>query len=341
MFKRIVLISLFVLPLYSQVCDVTGDGYLNVSDIVELVYIIIENPAPEASFIADPMYGEPPLNVSFTNTSYIGSGVSLLYEWDFDDGSPIASEENPNHTFIDVGVYNVCLTVTTDVGMDAFCDVIAASSGVAVDIDGNIYDTITIGNQEWMAENLKVTHYRNGDEIPNITNNSEWGSLSAGAYGVYDNDPANADTYGNLYNWYAVDDARGVCPEGWHVPTDEEWMELEMTLGMSYEEAHSYGYRGTDQGSQLAGNAGLWNNGGLENNGEFGTSGFMALPGGYRNSSYGTYYYMGIYDSFWSSTAYNSHDAWYRGLYYNHSEVRRQDSSKHYGFSVRCVRPVE
>ncbi|NOZ08942.1 MAG: PEGA domain-containing protein, partial [FCB group bacterium] len=155
-------------------------------------------------------------------------------------------------------------------------------TGECIDIDGNSYKTITIGKQEWMAENLKVTHYRNGDPIPTGFSNSEWANLSTGACAVYNNYPSNAGTYGNLYNRYAVDDDRGVCPDGWHVPTDTEWMELEMTLGMTYEEAHNTGWRGTNEGSQLAGNAELCTDGDLVNNEEFGSSGFTAHPGGYR-----------------------------------------------------------
>ena len=208
-----------------------------------------------------------------------------------------------------------------------------------IDFDGNIYNTVVIGDQEWMAENLKTTHYRNGDPIPTGFTNSEWTDLDdteTGAYAVYDNDPSNADTYGNLYNWYAVDDDRDVCPEGWHVPTDEEWMELEMTLGMSYEDAHDTGYRGTDQGSQLAGNADLWNSGNLVNNVEFGASDFLALPGGCRYYD-GNFNYLGSIGYFWSSTADESSTAWYRFLQYSYSEVYRTAYYQRGGFSVRCL----
>jgi uncharacterized protein (TIGR02145 family) len=109
-----------------------------------------------------------------------------------------------------------------------------------------------------MAENLKVTHYSDGSEIPNSTNNGDWSGLSTGAYGDYDNNPTNSETYGRLYNWFAVDDERGLCMEGWHVPSDVEFMELEMFLGMSEEEANSFEIRGTDEGSKLAGNSDLW-----------------------------------------------------------------------------------
>ena len=209
--------------------------------------------------------------------------------------------------------------------------------GTVTDIDGNEYQTVPIGSQLWMAENLKVTHYRNGDEIPNITSNSTWENTYTGAYCVYNNTPANADTYGNLYNWYAVDDSRDIAPEGWHVPTDEEIMEMEMALGMSQSQANSGGWRGTNEGSKLAGGYDLWANGNLRNNYEFGTSGFSFLPGGYR-SGYGTFDAVGGYGGLWSSAESSSTGALYRGLYYDYTTVGRYGYDKRYGFSVRCVR---
>ncbi len=135
------------------------------------------------------------------------------------------------------------------------------------DIDGNVYQTIQIGNQVWMAENLKVTHYRDGTSIQYVQNEltepDVWETLTTGAYCYYDDSQSNQTTYGNLYNWYAVADSRNIAPEGWHVPTDAEWKELEMALGMSQSEADDAGYRGTNEGSKLAGNAGLWTDGEL------------------------------------------------------------------------------
>jgi len=205
------------------------------------------------------------------------------------------------------------------------------------DIDGNVYQTIQIGNQEWMAENLKVSHYRNGDAIPTGHSNSEWENLSTGAYAVYNGNESNADTYGYLYNWFAVDDSRNIAPEGWHVPTDDEWKELEMHLGMSQSEADDTGCNGTNEGSKLAGNADLWNSGALENNSEFGSSGFTALPGGYRDLD-GNYYGMGYLGYFWSSTELSSCSAWSRTLGYSGSDVSRYVYGKRVGFSVRCIR---
>jgi hypothetical protein len=117
--------------------------------------------------------------------------------------------------------------------------------GTVTDIDGNEYKTIKIGDQNWMAENLKTTHYNDGSDIPTGYSNSEWTQLQTGAYAVYDDDASNADIYGNLYNWYVVDDSRGLCMDGWHVPSDEEFKELEMVLGLSEEEADNEGWRGT------------------------------------------------------------------------------------------------
>ena len=205
------------------------------------------------------------------------------------------------------------------------------------DIDGNVFKTVTIGNQVWMAENLKVTHYRNGDPIPNVTHNKKWAKLNTGAYGVYDNKPSNADTYGNLYNWYAVNDPRGLAPEGWHVPTDEEIKELEKYLGMSEKELYITGHRGTNQGSKLAGGDKLWRNYKLEDDSSFDASGFSLLPGGERIYSEGATFGMYHSVSFWSSTESNASSAWYRRLGCNSTQVGRHDAGKYCGFSVRCL----
>lgn len=213
-------------------------------------------------------------------------------------------------------------------------------SGTVIDIDGNVYQTIIIGNQEWMMENLKVTHYKNGDPIPTGYSHSEWADLSTGAFCIYDDNPSNLETYGALYNWYAVDDPRGIAPAGCHIPTDAEIMELEMYLGMSESEANSMGLRGTNEGSKLAGRADLWFNGELVNNAEFGTSGFCALPGGLHHTN-GYSYYMGLTGYFWSSTEYIDNNfvrVWIRSLYCEYSEVSRFYEVKKCGLSVRCIK---
>ena len=122
-------------------------------------------------------------------------------------------------------------------------------AGTVYDVDGNAYQTVQIGEQIWMAENLKTTHYKNGDAIQTGYDGIAWDGLTTGAYAVYNDDESNAAIYGYLYNWYAVDDSREVCPDGWHVPTDDEYKELEIYLGMSELEANSLDwlFRGTNE----------------------------------------------------------------------------------------------
>jgi uncharacterized protein (TIGR02145 family) len=210
-------------------------------------------------------------------------------------------------------------------------------TGTVTDIDGNLYQTVKIGNQWWMAENLKVTHYRNGDVIPNVTDDTEWSNLTTGAYCEYDSNNSNIETYGCLYNWYAIDDNRNIAPAGWHIPTDQEWKELEIYMGISQSVADSEGLRGANEASKLAGNANLWLPGNLTNDAEFGTSSFNALPGGLCLFN-GFCGHMRRTGSFWSSTEYDSNNAWCRTISYNCSEIERYYYSRQDGFSVRCIR---
>jgi len=210
---------------------------------------------------------------------------------------------------------------------------IIADDLMLVDIDGNVYQTIQIGDQLWMAENLKVTKYRDGSVIPNITNNGDWGGLSSGAYGDYDNNPTNSDTYGRLYNWYTVDDSRGVCPDGWHVPSGDEYTILTDYVGGEEVAGGKMKSTGTIEDGD-----GLWNYYSDEITEEAtNESGFTGLPAGYRLSSNGTYYHMGNYGFFWSSSEGSSYYAWNRLLYYDFSDVARYNYYKLYGFSVRCL----
>jgi len=205
---------------------------------------------------------------------------------------------------------------------------------IVTDIDGNVYPVVKIGDQCWMMENLKVTHYRNGDPIPNVTDDNEW-SDSTDAYCNPENDEGNVATYGRLYNWYAVDDSRNIAPEGWHVPSDEEWKQLEMYLGMSQAEADADMWRGTDEGGKLKESGTThWVS---PNTGATNESGFTALPGGFRNL-YGTFSNVGNSAHFWSSTEAGSYHALFRFLDHNRSQVGRGGSYKLNGYSVRCVR---
>lgn len=232
--------------------------------------------------------------------------------------------------------YYVRAYATTSKGTGYGSTMAFTTQEAVTDIDGNVYNTVIIGTQEWMAENLKVTHYRNGDAIQNVTDATEWSNLTTGAYCNYDNDANNAITYGSLYNWYAVNDSRNIAPEGWHVPSDAEWKTLEMYLGMSQSDADAEGWRGTDEGGKMKETGTTrWNS---PNTGATNESGFSALPGGYRRI-YGTYLSMSYYAKFWSSTEFYSYGAWSRHLHYDYSGVYRCDFDYgENGFSVRCVR---
>tara|TARA_R110000737_G_scaffold352539_2_gene398963 strand:- start:1028 stop:1801 length:774 start_codon:yes stop_codon:yes gene_type:complete len=193
--------------------------------------------------------------------------------------------------------------------------------------------TITIGSQTWMANNLDVGTMINGTTT--MTNNNILEKY------CYNDDPANCTTYGALYQWDEMMQyvttavTQGVCPTGFHLPTDDEWKTLEMHLGMTQAQADATGYRGTDQGSQLAGNEPLWENGNLDQNAAFGMSGFAVLPGGYRITS-GSFSIQSLNADFWSSSE-SGGSAWDRYLDYDDPRVNRGDYSKLYGFSVRCV----
>jgi uncharacterized protein (TIGR02145 family) len=204
------------------------------------------------------------------------------------------------------------------------------------DIDGNVYQTVKIGNQWWMAENLKVTYYRNGVAIPNVTDATDWYNLKTGAYCNYNNDTNYVVYYGRLYNGYAINDSCNIAPEGWHVPCDEEWKTLEKYLGMSQADADTTGWRGTDEGGKMKEIGTFrWES---PNYGATNESGFSALPGGCR-FDYGEFDALGFYASFWSSTeADPTFCAWYRYLLRSDSKVFRSFYNKLRGFSIRCVR---
>jgi uncharacterized protein (TIGR02145 family) len=209
-------------------------------------------------------------------------------------------------------------------------------TGTVTDIDGNIYLTVKIGEQWWMMEDLKVTHYRNGDPIANVTDGSSWTALTTGAYCEYNNDVAYGDAYGRLYNWFAVDDSRNIAPEGWHVATDEEWKQLEMYLGMSQASADGTLWRGVNEGGKLKETGTMhWVD---PNYAATNVSGFTALPGGSRHFATGDFNFLGTAAPFWLSTEYDAGMAWMRNVVNNRGDIYRNYTSKVHGFSVRCVK---
>ena len=190
------------------------------------------------------------------------------------------------------------------------------------DIDGNTYNTVQIGNQVWMSENLKTSRYRNGGLIPNVTVNTAWRDSTTGAWSNYNHDAANDPIYGKLYNWYTtLGDT--LCPTGWGVPTDAEWTTLTDSLG---------GASVAGGKMKTIGNA-YWNT----QQGATNVSGFSALPGGYRVSN-GSFFYIRNYAFFWSATESGYYSAWFRFLYHLNGDVSRNFNNKSVGASVRCLR---
>ncbi len=195
-------------------------------------------------------------------------------------------------------------------------------SGVT-DVDGNFYPSIIINGQEWMQQNLAVTKYRNGDPIPTGLDDGTWSSTTSGAYAIYNNDAANNTLYGKLYNWYAVNDGRGLCPAGWHVPSDLEWTTLENSLGGS-----------SVAGGKMKSIAG-WT---APNAGATNESGFTGLPGGLRSSG-GTYFDVANSGYWWTSTGIGSNNAEFRKLLLTDAAIQSADGTiRRGGFSIRCVR---
>ena len=178
---------------------------------------------------------------------------------------------------------------------------------------------VTIGNQVWTSKNLDVSTYRNGDDIPLVEGFEKWTSLTTGAWCYNENKTGKGSTYGKLYNWYAVNDPRGLAPKGYHIPTDAEWTILTT-------------YLGTDAAAKMKSTTG-WNEDGNGTN----ESGFAGLPGGFRNY-YGNFYGVGAYGYWWSSSEDDTNYALSRNLSYNNGNVNRYFSFKQNGFSVRCLR---
>ena len=190
------------------------------------------------------------------------------------------------------------------------------------DIDGNIYPVVKIGNQFWMALNLKVTHYRNGDPIKNIPDNQQWSSSNTGAYCNYNNLP---DEYGFLYNWHAINDARNIAPKGWHIPTSEDITTLINTLKGD-----------TIAGAFLKSNSReYW---AYPNEGGCNASGFSALPGGYRYGVDGSFHTAGSNGYWWTTRHSYELFSWSKRVYTYFADVQRDPQYLTYGLSVRCVK---
>lgn len=279
-------------------------------------------------------------------STWLAEGSFLEYQWDTDDLpegnytlTAVARDDNSGAV-----ADNIILVLDVTGGLNP-----SLSYGTVADYDGNNYATLEIGDQTWMAENLRVTHYADGAAIPQITEESEWEQMdfSTEAYCWYDNLDENRDVYGGLYTWAAAVYAsslgdsvpaqiQGVCPDGWHLPGDQEWKNLETFLGMTQEQADKPDWRGTDEGGQVKERGfSHWD---VPNSGGDNSSGFTVLPAGFRSPK-GGFYSQGQDAGFWTmDEADLNGKAWYRTISYSKEKIYRHYNDKKIGLSVRCVK---
>ncbi|NTW32921.1 MAG: hypothetical protein HGB12_09885, partial [Bacteroidetes bacterium] len=245
--------------------------------------------------------------------------------------------------------------VTNGVCASAYSNVVTVITAVN-DIDGNTYNTVSIGTQCWMKENLKTTHYSNGTSIQIVTDNTTWKNLATGARCYYNNDSmAYKATYGGLYNWYAVmngeassnanpSGVQGICPTGWHVPSDTEWGIMEVYLDNTVVASTADVWKGTDIGNKLkiSGSCitcpnspdGCWCSNSNANN----SSNFTAFGSGCRYNHDGSFSNLGYQSSYWTSTASSTTMAWQHDLIYYLPQVQKSYYYKQRGYSLRCVK---
>jgi len=200
---------------------------------------------------------------------------------------------------------------------------LSTNSKTVEDVDGNVYNTVIIGTQTWMAENLQTTKYNDGTAILLVSDGTAWNYIKTSGYCLYNNFAGYKNSFGTLYNWYTVNTGK-LCPIGWHVPDDSEWTDLITFL----------------KGDSVAGGK-LKETGTIHwrspNTGATNESGFAALPGGTRYS-HGSFYHTGYYGYWWSATKYKELHAWYRSLSFETCHIERHYKSKTVGFSVRCIK---
>jgi uncharacterized protein (TIGR02145 family) len=188
------------------------------------------------------------------------------------------------------------------------------------DRDGNVYKTVKAGSQVWMAENLKVMHYQNGEVIPNITEPKQWDALTTGAWCDIANDPVKAKAYGHFYNWYTVADQRNVCPAGWHVPSETEWIEL-LTF-LAGEKLSPFKTSAALPAATKSINAGL----------------FQVLQEDFRGWDLECSHLGYGGGGWWSSTPANAELAYYHGINYDTASKNRLEGRKRFGYNIRCVK---
>ncbi|MCQ2263732.1 MAG: fibrobacter succinogenes major paralogous domain-containing protein [Bacteroidales bacterium] len=286
--------------------------------------------------LADVVAGNnPPIEEPCTPTSSTHDIEITTAElpYTFADTTSQAGTETGTYVLLRTNASGCDSTITLNLTVSA--PAFACGTSTLTDVDGNTYNTVQIGEQCWMKENLRTTKKPNGTSISS---------------GIWTPGSNSVTTYGRLYSWTTVmngatssnatpSGVQGICPTGWHVPSDNEWKQMEMAAGMSQSDADNTGWRG-NIAAKLCGNTG-WNSSTTANAAgnlsapDRNSSGFSALPAGYYVGGYG---YFGNYANFWSATEASSDYAYYRTLRYDYAGVDRNGNFKSYGYSVRCVR---
>jgi uncharacterized protein (TIGR02145 family) len=278
----------------------TGSGYvaMGTTQLLSVPYALYANSSGNAQTPTPSLASVLAVNNGANNTKIINLG------------DPVDPKDAVNKEYVDAQIQILLDYIN--------------NSLPTTDIDGNSYLPVTICNQTWTKSNINVSHYRNGDEIPQVTDPSQWANLTTGAWCYYNNDPINGAIYGKLYNWYAVNDPRGLAPQGWHIPSNDEWTTLSTCLGGEAVAGGKMKETGTLH----------WD---LPNIGATNESGFKALPGGYRYN-YGAPYSIGFNSYWWSSTEFDSTSSWLRTINYNNIYLGAGNHLKQFGFSVRCIK---
>lgn len=258
-------------------------------------------------------------------------------QWTFEGGEPSTStEKDPSAIlYATAGSYDVTLTITTDEGVSTetkedyiVVEQLAGGCGsttIVTDIDGNAYSVVTIGSQCWLGENLKVTHYRDGSAITEVSDSLSWKNLTTEAMCSYGNDNANDATFGKLYNWFAANDPRGICPQGWRLPGDNDYAVLTEYLDPDDEFA---GGRLKEAGTEH------W---AAPNEGANNSSGFTGLPGGMRFRE-GMFDHLNLRGTFWSTRQDGDFEGYFMLLTYETAVAHRTHIYKQSGFSCRCIK---
>jgi len=291
----------------------------------------------------DTVHAVSPINLA-ANTPESGTGTWIIING---TGGTIADPNNPTSSFSGLvenaytlrwSISTVCDTEYDDVYVNFYTN---DCPSTVTDIDNNIYNTVQIGNQCWMKENLKTTAYNNGTSMPYICSCGWFSFNTIGAYIWLDDNSSWGDIYGVLYSWYAVNNPNGLCPTGWHVPTDDEWSELTDFIGGT-NDPHGNELKSCRQvNSPLGGDCDplthpRWDDPGFVN---YGTDdyGFSGLPGSAADPDNWTLA-IGKYGYWWSSTESSEESAWVRSLGYDFGHVVRVGKDKSWGMSVRCIR---